>query len=215
MVQQPSLDPADASPAVRGVELPEVPSPGRRPGAEPEVPRTAGTEAGRGLSPHPPVRLLRMPRDQRLGWSRQAAWPRHAGAAGLPRGGRGSRLRSGAGRPRRDRGGLGRGGAIEPRRSSGPREASRCDRAGCRRRRRGQALEAVARTGLDAQGSRDPRHVPQGGAVAAARRQQAELRLDLLLAAEPAGVPAEHEDAAVLRPLDAPRGQGARRVGEV
>ena len=133
LVQQPPLDLPDAAAAVRGIELPEVPPSGGRSRAERAVSRAACPEARRRLSLDPPVRLLRMPRDQRLVGARQADRPGHAAVAQLPRGGRGPLVRCRSGRARLHRGPLGRGCAFEPGRPPVAGSSPRDDRTRCGR----------------------------------------------------------------------------------
>ena len=78
LVRQPSLDFPDDARAVHREQLPEVPSRSGRARAERAVPRSAGAEAGRGLRAGAAVRLLRLPRDQRLRRPEQADRPRPA-----------------------------------------------------------------------------------------------------------------------------------------
>ena len=88
LVRQPPLDLPDEAGPLRREQLPEVPPPEGRPGAERAVPRAAGAEAGRGLDAGRGVRLLRLPRDQRLRQPDGDRRPRRAAGAALPRGGR-------------------------------------------------------------------------------------------------------------------------------
>jgi len=62
---------------------------------------------------------------------------------------------------------------------------------------------------------RDARHAAEGRPEPAACGEQGGLRLALFMAPQSAGFPPLHEDAAVLRPVGAPRRQGPRRVAAV
>ena len=86
LVRQPPLDLPDDAGAVHREQLPEVPPQKVELGAERAVPRAAGAEAGRRLDAGRGVRLLRLPRDQRLRRPDGDGRPRPAARAALSRG---------------------------------------------------------------------------------------------------------------------------------